>query len=515
MKKQIFKPYNQDQRVLLPPSLEELIPEGHLVRVVSEMIEQLDMEALKKQYKGGGTSAYHPKMLLKVIIYAYTQRAFSSRRIAKELRENVNYMWLSGMSRPDHRTINRFRGEVMKEAVEEVFYGIVEQLLDMGYIDLERYFVDGTKVEANANRYSFVWRKSTKKYKAGLQKKVRRLLDEIEEIEKAEEEEYGEKDLEEVGEGKEIKAEELKEAVEKINQAMKKDPKNKQLTKAKRALEKDFIPRQEKYERYEKTFKGRNSFSKTDEDATFMRMKEDHMRNGQLKPGYNIQTGTENQFVVGFSIHQRAGDTSCLKAHLDKLREWLGEYPEGLIADAGYGSEENYAYLKERNVTGFVKYNTFHHEQKRGYKKKKPYRAENFTYLPEQDQYVCPQGKRLNYQFTRKYTSENGYVSSRRVYECHDCQACPEKADCTRSKYNRRIYIGVALQEMKKSALDLLLSPRGLEMRSKRPIEVEAVFGRLKQNWGFRRFLLRGLEKVNTEWGILCMAHNIAKVAAQ
>jgi len=123
---------------------------------------------------------------LKVLIYAYSQRTFSSRMIAKALRENVNYMWLSGMSRPDHRTINRFRGQIMKEVVEEVFYGVIEQLLEMGYIDLERYFVDGTKVEANANRYSFVWRKSTEKYQANLQEKVRKLLEEIEELEAAE-----------------------------------------------------------------------------------------------------------------------------------------------------------------------------------------------------------------------------------------------------------------------------------------------------------------------------------------
>ncbi|MDZ7843188.1 MAG: hypothetical protein U5K99_00060 [Anaerolineales bacterium] len=166
--------------------------------------------------------------------------------------------------------------------------------------------MDGTKIEANANRYSFVWRKSTEKYKANLQKKVRKLLDQIDEIEEEEDRRYGDKDYPEVGEGVEIDAEEMKKAAEKINQRLKKDPKNKKLKKAKRDLEKDFIPREEKYERYEETFQGRNSFSKTDEDATFMRMKEDHMRNGQLKPGYNIQMGTEGQFITGFSIHQRA-----------------------------------------------------------------------------------------------------------------------------------------------------------------------------------------------------------------
>jgi transposase len=515
MIKQIFKAYEQNQPMLLPPCLEELIPEGHLVRVVSEMIEQINLEPLQRQYKGGGTSAYHPKMLLKVIVYAYTQRTFSSRQIAKALRENVNYMWLSGMNQPDHRTINRFRGEIMKAVVEEVFYGVIEQLLDRGYIDLENYFYDGTKLEANANRYSFVWRKSSEKYQAALQKKVRTLLDEIDEIEAAEEKKYGEKDLEEVGEGKEINAEELKAAVERITEKLKKEPKNKKLKQAKRDLEKDYIPREEKYEEQEKKFQGRNSYSKTDEGATFMRMKEDHMRNGQLKPGYNIQMGTENQFVIGYSIHQRAGDTSCLKDHLEHVKSWLGEYPENLIADAGYGSEENYAYLQQNNITAYVKYNTFHYEQKKRYKKKKPYRAENFIYLAEEDQYVCPEGKRLAYLYTKKHVSENGYESNRRIYECKECQSCPVREECTKSEYNRKLYIGVELLKMKQTAHDHLESPRGKQMRSRRPIEVEAVFGRLKQDWGFRRFFLRGKEKVNIEWGILCMAHNMAKAAVQ
>lgn len=513
MKRQIFKPYTQAQPMLMPQNIEEMIPEGHLVRVVNAMIEGIDLVPLMRQYKGGGTSAYHPKMLLKVLIYAYTQRTFSSRQIAKALRENINYVWLSGMNQPDHRTINRFRGEIMRAVVEEVFYGVIEQLLDQGYIDLERYFVDGTKIEANANKYSFVWRKSTQNYKAGLQEKIRSLLAEIDEIETAEEETYGEKDLAEVGQGKEINAEELKKAAERINEKLRKAPKNKQLKKAKRVLEKDFILREEKYEQQEQKFKGRNSYSKTDEDATFMRMKEDHMRNGQLKPGYNIQMGTENQFVLGYSIHQRVGDTSCLKEHLEKLKHWLGEYPETLIADAGYGSEENYAYLEEKQITAYVKYNTFHYEQKKRYQKQKPYRAENFRYLAQDDQYVCPQGKPLRYLFTKKNVSDNRFVSSRRIYECADCQACPVKSECTKSKYNRRLYIGVELLKMKQIAHDNLVSPRGKEMRSKRPIEVESVFGRLKQNWGFRRFLLRGKQKVETEFGILCIAHNIAKAA--
>jgi transposase len=514
MKTQRFKPYTPKQAMLMPANLEEMIPEKHLVRIIDEMIERLDITPLKRQYKGGGTSAYHPRMLLKVLVYAYSQQTFSSRKIAKALRENIHYMWLSGMSRPDHRTINRFRGVVMKEVVEEVFYGVVEQLFEMGYIELEKYFVDGTKIEANANRYSFVWRKSTKRYKANLQEKVRKLLDEIEEIEEAEEALYGDQDYPEVGERITINKKGLQEAADRISQKLRKDPQNKKLKKAKRDLEQDFIPREEKYEKYEEILGDRNSFSKTDEDATFMRMKEDHMRNGQLKPGYNIQTGTENQFVTGYSIHQKPGDTSCLKDHLEQRKRWLGKYPQVLVADAGYGSEENYAYLKDRNITAYVKYNIFHYEQKKRIKKKKPYRQESFQYNPEKDEYRCPQNKVLSYKYTKDVVSANRYHSTRRIYECSDCQDCPVKTDCTKSKYNRRLYIGVELLQMRKTARDLLLSPEGVKMRSQRPVEVEAVYGRLKHNWGFRRFLLRGIDKVKVEWGLLTMAHNIAKVAA-
>lgn len=513
MNKPVFKPYQQDQPMLLPPRLEELIPAGHVVRVVNEIIDEIDLKPLIEQYKGGGTSAYHPKMMLKVVVYAYTQRTFSSRQIAKGLRENIHFMWLSGMNRPNHRTINRFRGEVMKPVIETVFYEVVDQLLDRGYITLETYFVDGTKIEANANRYSFVWRKNTERYKAGLQEKVRKLLDEIDELEAAEDERYGDADLEEVGEGKEIDAEAMKAAAKRINERLKDDPKNKTLKKAKRQLETDFIPREEKYEHQEETFQGRNSFSKTDEDATFMRMKEDHMRNGQLKPGYNIQAGTENQFIVGYSLHQRAGDTSCLKEHLEHFGQHFGEYPETITTDAGYGSEENYAFLEANHITAFVKYNSFHQEQKKNYKTKYPYRVDNWTYQEKDDQYICPQGRRLTYQKTRTHVTPNGYATTQRIYECEDCQGCPVRDRCTKSKHNRSVTINPELNRLRSTARDYLISPRGKAMRSRRPMEVEAVFGRLKQNWQFRRFLLRGLEKVSTEWGILCIAHNVAKMA--
>jgi transposase len=507
----IFKPYTMGQ-LQLPTDLEELIPENHLVRVVHEAIEKMDLGPLMKRYKGGGTSSYHPKMMLKVLVYAYTQRVYSSRRIAKALRENIHFMWISGNSRPDFRTINRFRGEVMRGIMEQVFASVLELLIEEGYVKLEHYFLDGTKIEANANRYSWVWAKSTRNYKQKLQENVKKLLDEIEQVNEEENEEYGGKDLEELGEDGPIDADKLEKKIQELNELLKEDPEDKKLAKAVKKVREDYLPRLKKYEEQESKFQGRNSYSKTDVDATFMRMKEDHMKNGQLKPGYNIQIGTENQFVVGFSVHQRPGDIACLVPHLQGLKAQLGQLPERLIADAGYGSEENYAYLEEEEIEAYVKYNTFHQEQKKRNKKRR-FLADQFPYDEEKDVFLCPAEKRMVYKKTTCYKTANGYLTERRVYECEDCGGCVLKPTCTRAKGNRCIQVSFQLKDMRASARNNLLSEEGVALRSRRPVEAESVFGRLKHNWGFRRFLLRGKEKVEVEWGLLCIAHNLAKMA--
>jgi transposase len=206
--------------MLIPLNLEEMVPADHLVRHVDEIVNKLDTSILHEQYKGGGTSAYHPEMMVKVILYAYSQQIYSSRRIAKALREDINFLWLSRMNQPDFRTINRFRGVILRETIEVLFTGLAEELLDMGLVDFEQLFVDGTKVEANANKYSFVWKKSTEKYKAKLQENVKKMLDEVEAIQEWEDEIYGDRDLNEVEGGKEISSEDLQRVADKLNAAL-------------------------------------------------------------------------------------------------------------------------------------------------------------------------------------------------------------------------------------------------------------------------------------------------------
>lgn len=505
-----FKTYNMDQ-LCLPIQIDTLIPENHLVRIINSTIENIDVTPLINKYKGGGTSCFNPVMMLKVIVFAYSQRIYSSRLIAKALRENINFMWLSGGNKPDHRTINTFRSSTMKDVIDDVFASVVEFLVEEKYVNIENYFLDGTKIEANANKYSHVWAKNTIRYKNIARERVKELLEYIDYVNDKENKIYGNNDLEELGNDSDINSEKLENIVKDINEKLSKNPDDKKLAKIKKDLEKDYIPKIKKYEEQEAILNGRNSYSKTDNDATFLRMKDGGDKNSQTRPGYNIQAGTENQFVVGYSIHQRAGDTGCLIPHLNKLENLLGYLPENIITDAGYGSEENYEYIEEKHLGNYVKYNTFYLEEI-GKLKNEIFKLENFEYDNQKDEFTCPNGNKMIFKYIKKITTENGYQTERRIYEGSGCSKCKLKDKCTKSKGNRTIEISFKLNDLKKKAKNNLCSEKGIELRKKRSVDVESVFGRIKNNWGFKRFFLRGIEKINIEMGLLFTAHNLAKL---
>ncbi len=522
----VFKPYMMDQPQLLPPSLDELIEEGHLVRVVNAAIEQLDLRPLLAQYKGGGTSSYHPQMLLKVLVYAYCSKIYSSRRLAAALRENIHVMWLSGGNRPDFRTINDFRGQRMKDVIDEVFAEVLLYLLEAGHVKLEHYFADGTKIAADANQHKVVWAKRTARYQQRVREQIGELLAQIEQVNAAEQAEYGEADLEERGPagGGELDSGQLRARIAQLNQRLcarqLPQPEAQATAKALKKLATDCLPRLEKYEQQTETLAGRSSYAKTDPDASCMRLKEDRgAERPWPKPAYNVQVGTEGQFIVGFSVHDQAGDTGCLIPHLEQVcQNTGGRLPQNVVADAAYGSEENYVYLAQQGVGNYLKYNTFYQDTHRyrdpAVLRAHQFRAENFAYDPENDTFSCPAGQRLHFQYTSRYTTDNGYPTERRHYQCLACADCPLRSQCTRAKGNRQIRISFRLLAYRQQARDNLTSPAGEKLRAARAVEVETVFGHLKQNMGFRRFHLRGRAKVKTEWGLVSIAHNMKKLAA-
>lgn len=504
MAKVVFKNQTGNTPELFPINIFDKIPDNHPVRLVDAVVNSLDISDIIKLYKGGGRSAYHPRMMIKVLFYSYLSNVYSCRKIAKALNENIHFMYISGNSTPDFRTINDFRGKILKNHIQKLFAEVVKMLVEMGYVSLDVQYIDGTKIEAKSNRYTFVWKGSVEKYKEKLEVKINTILSAIENSINSDNQDINKEEL-----PKTINSEELREKLSELNKKLT-EPTKKQ-AKELQKLQDEHLPKLEKYEKDLRVLGKRNSYSKTDEDATFMRLKDDHMQNGQLKPAYNIQISTENQFITHISIHQTPGDTTTLESHLDGFEKTYEKQSKEVVADAGYGSEENYEILKNKEITPYVKYNYFHKEQKRTMKNN-PFLAQNLFYNAEKDFFVCPMGQRMENIGTGKRISSNGYESQVVYYQSKRCEGCPLRGLCFQAKGNRKIEVNHRLKELKSEARKLLNSEKGLEHRSKRPIEVEAVFGQLKSNNKFSRFTFKGLEKVELEFLLMALGHNFRKM---
>ncbi|SHM43646.1 IS1182 family transposase [Chryseobacterium polytrichastri] len=509
VRKPIFRPYHQDQLMALPPNLDDLIPADHTVRVVNDVINAINVEPLLKAYHVRGGSNYHPLLLLKVLVYGYVTNIYSSRKLAEACRERVPFMWLSAMNKPDHNTINRFRGVRLKHTLRSVFEEVVKLLVKEDLLSIDQVYTDGTKIEANANKYTFVWKKSIQTNKEKMKKQLEEIWNYAQSV-------AADEDMApEPPTATTIDKESIKATVEKLNKVLADNDQVDKKVKAKlRYINQTFPVNIAKYEQQEVILGERNSYSKTDTDATFMRMKEDHMLNGQLKPAYNIQISTANQFIVNYTIHPNPTDTTTLKAHLEQYESSFGKVPQTLTADAGYGSEENYMLLEEKQMEAYVKYNLFDKGQNDTYNKKYPFAADKLFYNDQLDVYICPMGQQMHCigDTTKKTTT--GFKQIYRAYQAKNCSNCPLNGICHKSKTNRIIEVNLNLKRLKQKAHELLNTDEGIRHRKKRCFDVEPVFANIKQNHGFRRFMLRGKEKVEIEWGLLAIAQNLRKKAA-
>jgi len=502
-----FKDYNPNQLMLLPSSLEELIPLNHSGRTVHQIIERIDLTSVYARYSENGSSSYHPKLLLKILVYGYLENCYSSRKLEKAIRENIVYMWLAGLQRPDHHTINRFRSERLRDVIGDIFAQVVLLLHEEGLLDIKEVYTDGTKIEANANRYTFVWGKAIKKNKERISAQLKELWDYAGSVASAE---LGAEEPEFINPS----AEKVSQTVEKINRALEGKTVDKKVKQKLNYAKKNWPAKLEEYARKEEVLGERSSYSKTDPDATFMRMKEDHMKNGQLKPAYNLQLSTHGQFVVNYSIHPNPNDTLTLKPHLELYRSRYGFYPSICTADAGYGSEENYSYLEENSVEALVKYSLFHKELRQESKRNRTYGLlEDLYYDPQKDHYICPMGQAMEASGESTRKTSTGFLQYLRHYRARNCTGCPLAATCKPGKDGKTLQINRNLHAYKATAKTLLTSAEGLARRKQRATDVEPVFGNLKYNKGMGRYLLRGKEKVNVETGLLMIAHNLAKRA--
>ena len=409
------------------------------------------------------------------------------------LVENLAMQYLTGQLVVSYGTINRFRvAEGMEELIRDLFIDLNLRLKMEELVTLDCLFIDGTKIEANANKYSFVWKKATDKFSAKLQEQIQVYFQEeitplIHQAIKLDEEQPISSDQ------LLAFAQVLEEELEKLNQDIEETPVK---GKDERKVKDDFSVGAEKYEGYQETFEGRNSFSKTDPDATFMRMKEDHMKNSQLKAAYNLQIATENQFVLHYDVFSNPTDTKTLLPLLET-------YPHDVktvVAYAEYGSEENLLRLNEKKVNHLIKYAMFDKEQKRGYKQSARNLA-NWHYNDKEDSYTHPEEWYYRFHHIKHQKTQTDFQQEIDVYYADEPESAPQKG----------LYMNESYQHLKTKECQALLSPQGRQIFAQRKIDVEPVFGQIKACLGYKRCNLRGKRQVRIDMGLVLMANNLLK----
>ena len=508
-----FRSYDPDQTLLFPQRIDRDIPKDDPVRILKSVIESLDLSGFKKLYHERGRSPYHPKMMLMVILYSYMNNVYSCRKIEKLLYRDIYYIWLSGYQKPDFATINRFRNRVKNE-IGHIFTLLVLILVEKGFVTLEVEYLDGTKIESKANKYTFVWRKSVERNREKLLEKIRVLLQQINE-QMAQDKAADVDTLELTPQTLCEISKEFKEALGSAPEAKTKEEKAAQ--RGKNKMFKELERHGEKLAEYNsrlEQMEGRNSISKTDPSATFMRMKEDAMCNGQTKPGYNLQISSENQFITDFALFPNPTDTLTFIPFLGSFPGRYGRFPKRVVADSGYGSEENYRFMDEAGIEGFVKYNRFHLEHRPRYKPD-TFHPDSLYYNEEGDYYICPMGQRMSRTGTLQTRTEGGYISQSACYRAIRCKGCPLRCLCYKAKANQRtIRVNHQLNAYKRKACELLTSEEGIKERGRRCIEPEAVFGQMKSNMAYRRFRHMGKDKVVMDFTFFAIAFNIKKLCS-
>ncbi len=500
----------------LPINVECMIPNDDSVRLLGQIVEEMDLSELYKTYSRLRKKQATPRQMLKIMLYAYMNSNYSTRKIERACKRDINFMYLlEGMPAPDYTTIARFRSIHFAPVSENLMAQFTGMLAENREISMKNLFIDGTKLEAASNKYTFVW-------KGSVTKNQKKLMDKLPTFFKQTEENFGFKILY----GEEIKMHHLKKLRRKLCKI--KNDEDIQFVsgigKRKSPLQKTFeqldeyISRLKKYNKHLHLMGDRNSYSKTDPDATFMRMKEDAMKNGQLKPGYNIQFGVDAEYIVWISAGPQPTDTTTLIPFLDSIKSRLKYAYRNIVADSGYESEENYVYLDENGQLAFIKPSNYEISKTRKYKTDIS-RKENMSYDKENDFYICSSGKKLVATGIKFSKSKTGYRSEKTCYTCEDCTQCPTKSKCIKGnskkpleERTKHLEISKLFQQKREAALERILSDEGTELRMNRSIQSEGAFGEIKQDMGFRRFLCKGKKNILAECILLGLAHNVNKL---
>ena len=499
----------------LPLNIETIIPENDSVRLLSQFVEEMDLTDLYSTYDR--INSLSPRTLLKIVLYSYINGDYSSRSMELNCKRDINFMFLlEGHKAPDHSTLARFRSLHFAPCSKRILAEVTSILFDMGEISGENIFIDGTKIEACANKYTFVWKKAVTKNQAKLLIKIADFVAECEEV-------YDIK----IVYGNTIKMKHVKRLRKRLLKLCKEEnitfvhgigKRKSPLQKSFETLDK-YLDKLKEYN--QKIYKcgSRNSYSKTDQDATFMRMKEDAMMNGQLKPAYNLQHGVDSEYITWLTVGPQPTDTTTLIPFLKDAEQYLKFKYKNIIADAGYESEENYLFLEGNGQIAFIKPANYEISKTRKYKNDIG-KIDNMKYNEEGDFYTCKNDKKLVVDHIRHSKSKTGYVSEKTIYKCENCAGCPHKSGCIKGnnckipleKRTKTLQVAKTFIEQRKADLERIVSDEGKLYRMNRSIQAEGSFGDIKQDMQFRRYLTKGKANVLAESTLLAIARNINKL---
>jgi transposase len=497
-------------QVIFPIGYEAYIPEDDMVRFFAKEYDNLDYSKLYEAYYG---SLYHsgpgrpptdPRLLFEVCAFGYANDIYSSRKIEEACRKRIDFIWLlDGAPAPDHSTIADFRSGPCKDAIEELFYQHACYLDRIGATDHDVGIFDGSKFESFANKYTFVWRGSVEKNLAKLPEKAKAIYDRL-------------------GIQGDVSKDNLTSVINNIHEQMVAlgiEPvygKGHSKSQPQRDFE-DLSDILKKWQEYENQLRimgsNRNSYSKTDPDATFNRMKDDHMRNGQLKPAYNVQICVNSEFITGIGVYDDRNDVNTLVSFMNKLIETHGQQYKIALADAGYESLANYRYLEDIGTDSYIKPTNYESMKKKSFKKQIG-RRENMIYDDEGDYYICANQQHLVFTGEHTFTPKNGVEQTNMVYRCENCVDCVRRQECCKSKdvnKPKEIEVNLEFIEYREKSLANITSEYGIQLRTNRSIQVEGAFGVIKEDHHFRRFLCGGKEKVSSELYLLGIGYNIRK----
>ena len=504
-------------QIKLPLDLEISIPSDDPVRLVSAFVEEMDLSELYKTYGRIRKNQATPRQMLKLVIYAAMNRIYSSRDIRKACKRDINFMYLlEGMPAPDHATIARFISLHFFVCAKTLLAQMSDLLYLLGEISGKTIFIDGTKIESAANKYTFVWKKAITKNQGRLYTKLSSFVAECEEL-------YGMKtvyhDRISIHTLKRLKKQlcriKVREGIVFVHGTGRRKT---QLQKSLEQLDR-YLEKLKEYTKKLYTLGDRNSYSKTDPDATFMRMKEDAMLNGQLKPAYNIQHGVDSEYITWIDISPRPTDTRTLIPFLKDMESYLRFKYSEIVADAGYESEENYLFIESNGQTAYIKPQNYEISKTRKYKKDIS-RRENMEYHEDRDSYICRNGRELTVTNERRSKTTSGYVSIKTYYRCSDCTGCPYKTECIKGnncktpmeKRNKVLMVSKTMSQKRAEDLERITSEYGTMLRMNRSIQAEGSFADVKEDMNFRRYLYRGKVNALAESILLAMGRNINKL---